>query len=113
MLFSGSVEDTTFDITAPKSGGNAANYGKRFPTQNNRILSLWNDLCKHCGLTIKWTRGAISLPNAPISVLDWICFEMVKKDPTKPLQGMRAKKELNLIHQKITAACHIVKFVLF
>ncbi|CAN8191777.1 unnamed protein product [Coccothraustes coccothraustes] len=49
------------------------------------ILSLWNNLCKHCGLSIKWTRGAISLPKAPVSVLDWICFEMVKKDPTKSL----------------------------
>lgn len=81
MLSSGSVEDTTIDVTAPKSGGNAANYGKRFPAQNNRILSLWNNPCKRCGLSIKWTCGAISLPNAPISELDWTCLEMVKIDP--------------------------------
>lgn len=34
---------------------------------------------------MKWTRGAISLPKAPVSVLDWIRFEIMKKDPTKSL----------------------------
>lgn len=72
---------------------------------------MWNNLCKPCGLSIKWTRGAVSLPNAPISVLDWMCFEMVKKDPTKPLYEVRTKKELNLIRRKITAACHVVGFI--
>lgn len=47
---------------------------REFPTQCHRILSLWNNLCNHCGLSIKWTHRAISLPNVPISVLDWIVF---------------------------------------
>lgn len=31
MLFSGSAEDTTVEVTAFKSGDSATNYGKRIP----------------------------------------------------------------------------------
>lgn len=46
---------------------------REFPTQCNRILSLWNNLATIVD-SIKWTHRAISLPNAPISELDWIVF---------------------------------------
>lgn len=41
-------------------------------TPCSRILSLWNNFCNHSGLYMKWMHRPISLPNARISVLDWI-----------------------------------------
>lgn len=73
-----------------------------FLTQCNRILSLWNNLCNHYGLCIKWTYRAISLPNAPISVLDWIVLLWVFFTISKHKLDLPT-----LIHRKITAACNI------